>query len=132
MHQWHTVGRAIPGGLRPRRARFCFARRANRSKTTSEEQEQSSAAVANGLAPRSIHLTPGGPLLLADVGPFWLPITTSFLLGRATLPSPPLRSTLQASPRLRTRLSQPRVRLVPTLDHTRLHSTGPIAYALLP
>ena len=75
MHHWRTVGRAIPGGLRLRRARFRFARRANRSKTTSEEQEQTSAAVANGLAPRSIHLTPGGSLLLADVGPFWLLIT---------------------------------------------------------
>jgi len=76
MQQWHTVGRAIPGGLRPRRARFRFTRRTNRNKTTTEEQEQTSVAVANGLAPRSIHLTPGGPLLLADVGPFWLPITT--------------------------------------------------------
>jgi hypothetical protein len=76
MHPWRTVGRAIPGGLRPRRARCRFARRANRSKTTIEEQEQTNAAVANGPAPRSIHLTPGGPLLLADVGPFWLPITS--------------------------------------------------------
>src|SRR6266404_5894398 len=66
MQQRHTVGRAIPGRWRPRRARFRFARRANRSKTPNEEQEQSSAAVANGLVPRSIHLTPGGPLLLAD------------------------------------------------------------------
>ena len=77
MHPWRTVGRAIPGGLRPRRARFRFARRANRNKTTNAEQEQPSAAVANGLVPRSIHLNPGGPVLLADVGPFWLPITTS-------------------------------------------------------
>jgi len=76
MHQWHTVGRAIPGGLRPRRARFRFTRRANRSKSTIEEQEQTSAAVANGLVPRSIQMNPGGPGLLADVGPFWLPITS--------------------------------------------------------
>src|SRR4051794_39741916 len=73
--RWHTVGRVIPGGLRPRRARFRFTRRTNRNKTTTEEQEQTSVAVANGLAPRSIHLAPGGPLLLADVGPFCLPIT---------------------------------------------------------
>ena len=81
MQQWHTVGRAIPGGLRPRRARFRFARRDNRSKATIEEQEQTSAAAANGLAPRSIHLNPGGPILLADAGPFWLPITTAYRYG---------------------------------------------------
>jgi hypothetical protein len=76
LHHWRTIDRAIPGGLRPRRARFRFARRANRSRTTIEEQEQTHAVVANGLASRSIHLTPGGPRLLADVDPFWLPITT--------------------------------------------------------
>src|SRR5947208_9257686 len=75
--RWHTVGRVIPGGLRPRRARFRFTRRTNPNKTTTEEQEQTSVAVAKGLAPRSIHLAPGGPLLLADVGPFCLPITTT-------------------------------------------------------
>ena len=63
-------------GLRPRRARLRFTRRANRSKTTEEEQEQWSASVANGLASTSVRLNPGGSVFRAEVGPFWAPITT--------------------------------------------------------
>ena len=111
LHPWRTIDRAIPGRLRPRRARFRFARRANRSKTTSEEQEQTSAVAANGLAPRSIHLTPGGPILLADVGPFWLPITT-FLVGRFVSyrqhdPITAHRQRRPVSPAAAVRLGQP-------------------------
>ena len=36
--------------------------------------------MANGLAPSSVRLNPGGPVFRAEVGPFWAPITRHYAL----------------------------------------------------
>src|SRR5260370_31912352 len=60
-------------GLRPRRARLRFTQQQQGNPKAVEAQEQRLHATAPDTEP----LNPGGSLLHADVGPFYMPITTT-------------------------------------------------------
>ena len=76
----HPLAHRRPGypsvGLLASRARLRFTRRPDRSKKAPKQQEQGREPAPRGQAPTGGPLNPGGSRLLAEVGPFCLPITT--------------------------------------------------------